>query len=793
MRGAGQKGLLPPNGGWNLQDGDNYKDIECDCEPKRHGCEKKAKAKAGAYTPNTIILEPFIITCTPTYLPESSDITSSGLRVVFKNYQHVLSFIFAIHEINKNLILLPNATLGFKIYDNFFNGLITYETTLDLLFKHPRNKFNYKCDKKETVLSVIAGFTVEYTIQMDSILSLYKIPQVTYGAYETPVTRNYFPTAYWNAPRNGILHSGIIWLLLHFKWTWIGLIVSDDESGEIFLQRLTPLLVQKNICVAFLERTALLQHANFHQYIQHVSSLRSTLLLSEGNVVVVSGDSQSLHALTMAIHFTEFVMKRHVGKVWITPPHWDFTNAVDVQGFASKTFHGTLSFSTATSPVPAFTDFLQNLKPDNSLKYLLCLFLPDAFQCCLNGVLKDCEHCAGEETLENMPASLLEMEMSGQSYHIYNAIYAVAHALHTIDVSGQITLRDRGKSKHLNVKPWQLHSSLKNIHFNNGAGHEVLFANEELSSGFDIINWVTFPNQSFLKIRVGTISPNKKFTISDDAIIWNSKFQQMQPHSTCVASCHLGQSRTVQEGKPVCCYDCRRCPEDTVSNQTVLVIYTFKKNWNTPIAKANNRALTCVLLSSILLCYLSSLLFIGKPGKVSCLLRQSAFGIIFSVAVSCLFAKTITVVLAFMATQPGNRMRKWLGKNVTISIVLSGSLIQVGICMTWLATSPPFPDVDMHSEIGKVTVECNEGSVIMFYSVLGYIGILALISFCVAFFARKLPDTFNEAKLITFSMFVFCTVDHGIDQESQNHVEDREEFIEFSQGGDIWQHVKNDD
>ncbi|XP_066485609.1 vomeronasal type-2 receptor 26-like [Tiliqua scincoides] len=316
-----------------------------------------------------------------------------------------------------------------------------------------------------------------------------------------------------------------------------------------------------------------------------------------------------------------------------------------------------------------------------------------------------------------------------------------------------------------------VHSFLKNVHFNNGAGHEVWFAKEEPSSGLDVINWNL-------------------------------------PRSTCVESCRVGHSKTVREGKAICCYDCTLCPDDLMSNQTdavhcvicpedqypnknqdqcipkrmtfltyyeplgislvsitfsftamtVLVILIFLRNWDTPIVKANNQNLTCTLVSCIPLCYLSSLLFIGKPGKVSCLLRQLAFGIISSVAISCVLAKTVTVVLAFMATQPGNRMRKWLGKKVAHSIVLSCSLIQVGICTIWLSTSPPFPDVDLHSQTEQIIVECNEGSIIMLYSVLCYVGFLALTSFTVAFLARKLPDTFNEAKFITFSMLVFCSV-----------------------------------
>ncbi|XP_060545903.1 vomeronasal type-2 receptor 26-like [Pantherophis guttatus] len=359
----------------------------------------------------------------------------------------------------------------------------------------------------------------------------------------------------------------------------------------------------------------------------------------------------------------------------------------------------------------------------------------------------------------------------------------------------------------------KLHYFLKNTRFNNSVGEEFFFDEKgEFDPGYDIFNFVSFHNKSFQRVRIGKMVSKsldgKKFTINESAIVWNQKFQQVPPHARCVESCHQGYSRVVQEGKHICCYNCRQCSEGRISIETdanqcercpgdqysnaekiqclpkrfsylsygeplgivlislilffslvvILVALAFILHWDTPIVKANNRNITCILLSSLLMCFLCSLLFIGRPGKVTCFLRQIMFGTIFSLSVSCVLAKTITVVLAFLATKPGNEMRKWLGNRLAGSIIVFCSCIQAVICMIWLIMSTPFPEWDMHSQVQEIIVQCNEGSDAMFYTVLGYLGLLATISFTVAFFARKLPDTFNEAKLITFSMLVFCSI-----------------------------------
>nr|XP_056720290.1 vomeronasal type-2 receptor 26-like [Euleptes europaea] len=690
--------------------------------------------------------------------------------VLTKNYQHILAFVFAVKELNENPQILPNVTLGVHIYDSYFNDEWTYQSTMQLISTSRRFSPNYKCDFQNNLITVIGALDTQISLDVAVILDIYKIPQLIYGS--TPVMNDKIPGLlfYQMAPKETIQYIGILKLLLHFKWTWIGVLYVDDDNGERFVQSELELFSQNGICVALMERIPDSPFlSGLDDNLLKGAKIYNKVMGSKANVLVVYGKSYSMLYLRWLPYFSEFENMPQKGKVLIMTAQMELNSYTYQRTWGTDMIHGALSFTVHSSDHPGFRQFADSRNPSSTKNDgFIRDFWQQAFGCRFTNSTPDNinnDICTGEEKLESLPGPFFEMSMTGHSYSIYNSVYAVAHAFHAMlssRLEGRAVVDGGGLKLHVQ-EWWQLHHFLRGISFNNSVGDKVsLDQNGELAAGFDIINWVFSANQSFQRVKVGRmhpqLPPDQAFTIDGDAITWHTLFNQTQPLSVCTNSCHPGYRKKRKEGEPFCCYDCIPCPEGKISDHKALTLVIFVKHHNTPIVKANNWSLTYSLLVSLLLCFLCALLFIGPPQWVMCLLRQMAFGMVFSVAVSCVLAKTITVVLAFMATKPGSRMRKWVGKRLANAIVLSCSLIQAGVCTLWLITSPPFPDADKHSMKKEIVLVCSEGSVTLFYCVLGYMSILAIVSLTVAFFARKLPDSFNEAKFITFSMLLFCSV-----------------------------------
>nr|XP_058137045.1 vomeronasal type-2 receptor 116-like [Dasypus novemcinctus] len=726
-----------------------------------------------------------------------------ALRFQTKNYQHVLALVFAIEEINSNPNLLPNITLGFDLYNALHSEWRTMESPIIWQSGLSKAIPNYNCRKQSKSAAALIGTAWANSAQFGTLLELYKIPQITFGVYDQQLNdHDQFPSLYQIASKDRSLALAMVSLMLHFSWNWVGLVISEDKRSVQFLWDLRGEMDKSGVCAAFVEMIPVNERGYFSINWEYHIRIRE----SSVNVVVIYGDTDSL----IGVNFRRWGYLV-IGKVWVTTSRWDFTPSE--RNFLLDSFHGTLVFSHHYGEIPGFKKFMQTVNPSKYPEdfYLTKLWFI-SFNCDVSK--SDCNtllNCPPNASLELLSWRNFDMVMNEGSYNVYNAVYAVTQTLHEMLLQ-HVEKQSVGNGDGLVFEPWQLHPFLKNIQFNNIVGDLVTLDEEKkLGSTYDILNVWNFPEGFGLKVKVGHFNPDvprdQQLSISEEMIEWAAGFSKT-PHAVCSESCIPGFSKTSQEGKAACCFLCIPCPENEISNETgmdqcakcldhqytnsertrclqkavtflayedplgmalvctalcfafltAVILGVFVKHRDTPIVKANNRTLSYILLIFLTLCFLCSLLFIGRPNTATCILRQITFAIVFTVAVSTVLAKTIIVVLAFKVIAPGKRTRQYLVSGSPKFVIPICSLIQMTLCGIWLGTSPPFIDKDAHSEHGYIIIECNKGSAPAFYCVLGYLGCLALGSFTLAFMARNLPDTFNEAKFLTFSMLVFCSV-----------------------------------
>ncbi|KAL6085843.1 hypothetical protein STEG23_032608 [Scotinomys teguina] len=684
------------------------------------------------------------------------------------NNPFALALAFSVDEVNRNPDILPNMSLVFGFVNDDCNFMSKTHTIIQSSVKSLYNAPNYHCIQYDMCTVMLSGPSWSESLGVGKAIDLYnsnQVIQLTFGPFH-PILDDHeqFPYLYQMAPKDTSLALAMISLMLHFSWSWVGLTISDNDQGIQFLSYLRREMEENIVCFAFVNMIPV----NMHLYMSKVDVYYNRIMASSSNVVIIYGDTDS----TLAVCFRRWI-SQGTQRTWVTTSQWDVT--ARKSDFTLDSSHRTLAFAHHHAEVSGYKNFLQTLSPLTTNEYLSSLEWMN-FHCEVSDSnCKTLKNCSSNASLEWLMRQTFDMAFNDYNYDIYDAVHIVAYFFQ------EMFLQTADNVKGHQYNCLKLHSILRKTHFTYPVGDKGdMKQKENLQAEYDLFHIWNFPNGLGLKM----------------------------PSSVCSADCGPGFRQSRQEGMTVCCFDCSPCPENEVSNETnvdqcvkcpedqyanaeqnqcipksvvfltyedplgmaltlmafcftaftSVVVGVFVKHHNTPIVKANNRTLSYILLISLLFCFLCPLLFIGHPNAATCTLQQITFGVVFTVAVSTVLAKTVTVVLAFKITTPRRRMRFDLTLGAPNYIIAICTLIQIILCAIWLGISPPSIGVDAHSEHGQIIIVCDKGSVTAFYCVLGYHGSLALGSFTVAFLARNLPDIFNEAKFLTFSMLLFCYV-----------------------------------
>ncbi|XP_049919171.1 extracellular calcium-sensing receptor-like [Epinephelus moara] len=638
-------------------------------------------------------------------------------------FRQAQTMAFAIDEINRNSNLLPNVTLGYSLYDNCLSLDIGFRAALSLASGQEEQFILDKtCAGNPPVVGIVGDASSTRSIAISAVLGLYRVPMVSYFATCSCLSdRQKFPSFFRTIPSDAFQVRAMIQILRRFGWTWAGLLISDNDYGLHAARSFQSDLAQSGGgCLAYLE---VLPWGNDPAELRRIVDV---MRKSTARVVIAFA-----HENLMINLMKEVVRQNVTGLQWMASEGWTAATVLQTPQLMPY-LGGTLGIAIRRGHIPGFRDFL------------------------------------------------LQMRSDLQHNNSYGNILLVYY--------------------------------LEKVNFTTPFGDQVSFdENGDALPIYDVMNWLWLPDGRTKVQNVGEVKESAKgeeLTLDEDKIFWNFESKQ-PPQSVCSESCPPGTRMARKKGEPECCFDCIPCSEGEITNKTdsmectscpedfwsspqrdhcvskkteflsyneplgicltaasllgtficVVVLGIFIHHCNTPIVRANNSELSFQLLLSLKLCFLCSLLFIGRPRLWTCQLRHAAFGMSFVLCVSCILVKTIVVLAVFKASKPGGGAHlKWFGLLQQRGTVLVLTSIQAAICTAWLVSSSPAPHKNTQYHNDKIVYECVVGSAVGFGVLLGYIGLLAILSCLIAFLARNLPDSFNEAKLINFSMLIFCAV-----------------------------------
>ncbi|XP_060902721.1 extracellular calcium-sensing receptor-like [Labrus mixtus] len=755
----------------------------------------------------------------------------TGLELEPLKYSYAM--VFAVEEINRNNTLLPGVKLGYHILDSCFLYPWALLGAMSLVGgdTHSCNFTAFagpiESDEQPVVRAgglpvpmIIGAASSTTSIMMSSTLGPLYVPVISYlSSCPCLSDRLKYPNFFRTIPSDVYQAWAMAQLAIRFHWTWIGAVVSNNDYGQLAIQVFQKEIFGKGVCLEFIETL------NTETIVTDAKRAALTIQASTARVILIFCWYTEVKKLLL-----ELAKRNVTDRQFLASEAWSTSDDLLQDQTISKVTNGVLGVAIRSSTIPGFENYLRSLHPirrPNDVflrefwqKEFGCSPLSSYFSSPLmprsdyltNVSASSTDNvppqkispplCSGTESLENVENHFTDTSQLRVAYNVYLAVYAAAHALHSLLSCNTHTCTFQKNIKHI-----ELLQELNKVNITTPHGERFYFQGADIPAMYDLVNWQKQPEGQLKLVLVGRVD-GFNIHLNESAVQWSSGSSQV-PFSVCSESCPPGTRKANRKGEPLCCFDCIPCIEGEISNETgslncegcpsefwsnvertacvprqldflsfnetlgitlttvaasgvvvtTAVFVLFFCNRQTPMVRANNSELSFLLLLSLNLCFLCSLVFIGRPSVWSCRFQQAAFGISFALCVSCLLVKTLVVLAVFRSARPGaETLMKWFGPVQQRGSVFLFTCIQVIICATWLSISPPVPRRNLGFQGSKVTLECAMGSLVGFSLVLSYIGLLACTCLLLAFLARNLPDNFNEAKLITFSMLIFCAV-----------------------------------
>ncbi|KAM4632842.1 G-protein coupled receptor family C group 6 member A [Polymixia lowei] len=699
-----------------------------------------------------------------------------------------LAMINAIETMNKSPILRDvGITLGYRIHDSCADVSTALRVIADFTQQGDCGVGTNTSTYEQPVMAIIGASYSEMSIAIARQLTLQMIPQISYSSTAAILSdKTRFPAFMRTIPNDEHQTAAMVRLLNDNNWNWVGILTTDGDYGRMALDSFVSQASERGICVAFKEIfPGSVNSPDIHSVVRRaVRTIHNNI-----KVKVIVSFLKPTQMMYLYKELRDQALKagqKSMKRIWLASDSWSSSSYVTGQVPLEDIGH-IVGFTFKHGDLSSFNHYLSMLEAAGHNNTGNNSFL-ELFYTQLNAS-RDTQNTR----LVSNPMEVLRNNTPADTvFSVEMAVSAIAQAV-------AHTCRTRDCKRPGTVKPWEVLKALKLHQFMLREKNYKFDDKGDINLGYDVTLWRSEKGIVHVHDVMAEYHPlNNSFTYTSHS----SKQALSSTVSRCSDRCGPGESKKTAEGQHTCCYECINCTVGHYSNDTdmdqclpcdlkteyslegsssctpkplesfswqdgfavvllilaalgillvLLVGALFLQQRHTPIVKAAGGPLCQVILLSLVGSFISAMLFVGEPSNLQCKARQVLFGLSFTLCVSCVLVKSLKILLAF---QFNLGLQELLWRLYQPYVIVGGCVaLQVITCICWLVLKSPSYNVNLQPTTRLA--ECHEGSYVAFGVMLGYIALLALVCFICAFKGRKLPQKYNDAKFITFSMLLY--------------------------------------
>uniref|UniRef100_A0A8C7C4S0 Glutamate metabotropic receptor 4 n=1 Tax=Oncorhynchus kisutch TaxID=8019 RepID=A0A8C7C4S0_ONCKI len=724
-----------------------------------------------------------------------------------KGIHRLEAMLFALDRINNDHSLLPNITLGARILDTCSRDTHALEQSLTFVQALiEKDGTDVKClgggapiiTKPERVVGVIGASSSSVSIMVANILRLFKIPQVSYASTAPELSDNtrydFFSRV---VPPDTYQAQAMVDIVKAMRWNYVSTVASEGNYGESGVDA----FIQKSredggVCIS--QSVKIPREPKQGEFDKVIRRLREN---PNARVVIIFANEDDIRRLLQAAKKAN--QTGHF--IWVGSDSWG--SKISPVLHQEEMAEGAVTILPKRQSIRGFDRyFISRTLENNRRNIWFAEFWENNFACKLSRhALKKgsgLKKCTNQERIGKDS----NYEQEGKVQFVIDAVYSMAHALHNMHrelCPGKVGLCSRMDP----INGTLLLKHIRMLNFAGIAGNPVLFnENGDAPGRYEIYQYQIRNRTAEYKI-IGHWTEQLYLNIR--AMHWPGGGRQI-PYSICSHPCQAGERKKIVKGIP-CCWHCERCngyqyQSDTYSCKmcrfdlrpnenhtacrpipivklewsspwaiipvlisvagimaTLFVVVTFIRYNDTPIVKASGRELSYVLLTGIFMCYATTFLMISAPDVGICSLRRIFLGLGMSISYAALLTKTNRIYRIFEQGSMSVSAPRFISPASQLVITFSLTLVQLlGVCI-WFGVDPSQAIIDYEDQrtanpdMARGVLKCDISDLSLI-CLLGYSMLLMVTCTVYAIKTRGVPETFNEAKPIGFTMYTTCIV-----------------------------------